>query len=744
MSTPPRSRPGTSLPSPFRQGGETVPLLSSRFPSNQLETDRQETSRRYRRERSQSEISLALIKETIVKFSKRRFWWFCGLGIIAIIIFQLSFLPRTSLSRDYRRWHNLHLTQNDVKRNYLVYSGNNGFQAGTNEQYIVWTINNITDINRHTKVNLLGDDNKPLVSFITGKFQELGLKTEVDTFASNLSAPLESKLQLLDKDGVVFEKDIAEDNTPGYYGYGKDVDIEAPFIFVHQGLDDDYKQLLDQGYTVEDKIVIMESFIGDDKNIIEKSLTAQEYKVKAILHYTNVTNTKAIIRDTLVYDFASPKVPQVPVIPIDMKTIRLILNTIEEYENPNFSIKVSAKFTKNQRQGTNIIGSIDGIIKDGDIIIGGSRDSFTSSNPLSNHVILLEILRHYSKLLKLGWKPLRNLKFISFDQSKNGFRGCDLFLKTYSRNVVAFINLDDDLITGGDFTVMSNPLLNHLLREVTRDIPMSKKYIPDNDDNNDGDGATLYKYWNVQDNNTIDNDLGKSISKQDSTIFQYHKNTPVVSIKFGTTKEYLYNSNYYTYKWIKSIDPDYEFHNTLIKYIGLFIISLSEHEVIDFKTSDYCDTVFNKFDEYLANHKRQLDKWSTNMVGGFDDFKQFLASFKSLNDDLRKLSSVFDIYTRQVQQDLIQDYPWFQAYKKFKIWAQFKVINYKLLNLDNYLKKDNAWNSHLIYNVVPFNRHGLSILYDVTHATENGDYHSVIEHLLLVYKVFDWINSKLS
>lgn len=53
----------------------------------------------------------------IIKLAKRpSFIWIFSLGILAIIIFQLTFLPRTSLSRDYRRWHGIHLTKSDVKR----------------------------------------------------------------------------------------------------------------------------------------------------------------------------------------------------------------------------------------------------------------------------------------------------------------------------------------------------------------------------------------------------------------------------------------------------------------------------------------------------------------------------------------------------------------------------------------------------------------------------------------------------
>ena len=76
----------------------------------------------------------------------------------------------------------------------------------------------------------------------------------------------------------------------------------------------------------------------------------------------------------------------------------------------------------------NIVGTIKGIINDADIVIGARRDSYTSSNPLSGHAVLLEIMRYYQKLVNVGWKPLRNIKFVSWDASYLNLLGVESFI----------------------------------------------------------------------------------------------------------------------------------------------------------------------------------------------------------------------------------------------------------------------------------------------------------------------------
>ncbi|CAH6723669.1 vacuolar protein sorting-associated protein 70 [[Candida] jaroonii] len=754
--------PGRSLgPS---NDNETQPLMNTQFAQSNDYTSTN-NSTLYRRARSASEISMQSIKDEIVKFSKRRFWWFCGFGVIAIIIFHLTFLPRTSLSRDYRRWHDIRLTKTDVKRNYLLYSGDNKFETFTNEQYIGWTLGNLSSINGEHSVNLNDETNDRLGTYIEAHFKKYGLTTEVDEYGSNLTLPIDTFIEVFDDNGVAYSQEIKEGEIPGYYGFGKNADVEGDFMLVQNGSEKDYERLIEDGFDVADKIVVINSTFPCERTIVEKALIGERFGVKGIVHYYDIPNKKAIIRDTLSYNYGNLSTVGIPVIPVDVKTVTPILNSIGvnkvSPDSATLKLRFKSRFTTKATTAKNIIGSLSGIIKDGDIIIGASRDSFTASNPSSNNVIMLEILRHYSKLIKLGWKPLRNLKFISFDQSKNGLVGSQEFLNNYSRNVVAFINLDDDIITGDILKVSSNPLLNHLIKRVTKLIPVPDSFFDENDhlvgndvdetgdDDDDGDegdneGKTLFKYWKIQDNHTFDNELGKSLANSDSLIFQYHRNTPVLNMKFTGSPDYFPNSAYHDRKWVGKIDPHFELHRTLTRFLGLFIISLSEHEVINFRTHQYCNVVNKKFEKYLLDNEDTLKSWESKKLEDFDDFGKFVNEFKKLSQTLLSQSITFDKYNKEVQEGLIQDYPWFQAFKKLKVWAQFKVTNYKLLNLDKYLKKE-GWFSHLLYNLPHINDEiDDSLLYDVIHSTKQGDFEKTVHHLVKIYHVYENLVKKMS
>ncbi|KAF6063283.1 hypothetical protein FOB64_006275 [Candida albicans] len=82
----------------------------------------------------------------VLRLARRpSFIWVCCLGIVALIIFQLTFLPRTSLARDYRNWHGIRLTKTDVKRHYLQMTGIGKSQNTlTTEEYIDSLLKNLS------------------------------------------------------------------------------------------------------------------------------------------------------------------------------------------------------------------------------------------------------------------------------------------------------------------------------------------------------------------------------------------------------------------------------------------------------------------------------------------------------------------------------------------------------------------------------------------------------------------------
>ena len=106
-------------------------------------------------------------------------------------------------------------------------------------------------------------------------------------------------------------------------------------------------------------------------------------------------------------------------------------------------------------------------------MIGARRDSYTSSNPLSGHAVLLEIMRYYQKLVNVGWKPLRNIKFVSWDASYLNLLGVESFINDTTvfnpkRTIVAYISIDGDAVTGSKFAVDANAVFNSVLRRTAK------------------------------------------------------------------------------------------------------------------------------------------------------------------------------------------------------------------------------------------------------------------------------------
>ncbi|KAI5953553.1 hypothetical protein KGF54_002925 [Candida jiufengensis] len=694
----------------------------------------------------------------IIKLARRpSFIWICCLGILGLIIFQLTFLPRTSLARDYRRWHGIHLTKSDVKRNWLQMTGiGKSHMDLTTEEYIDNWLLNFTTLNQKSKTNLISDNNPKLTHFVESNFKNFGFKTEKFNYEFEINEPDGAIIRLVDsKEAVVYEVDVLEPKfkTPAFYSFGSNSNVTGQYVYVNSGTKNDYNSLVKNNINLKDKIFILKNNNEENITIGEKISLAEHYGaigVLTIYEVNKIGNSDDSNIDRAISRGCNSLKSKIPVIPISKKLLTPILDTkvstTKKFENwdhspfinSKFKLQIYSKFnSKSTKQLTNIVGTIKGIMNDADIIIGARRDSFTSNNPLSGHAILLEIMRNYQRLVKQGWKPLRNMKFVSWDGSYLDLLGVKSFTNdTYvfnpKRSIVSYINIDGDAVTGSKFNVDSNPVFNHILRKTSRLIPIPKKStalktlsaeiseenfsdsdIMKNDEDNEEDEGkyytTLHKYWQKQDNTSINNNLGYSIINSESKIFQQHLSTPVINLKFindekKDSAKYIPNSNYYSREWLvkQEIDDDLLLHGSLIRFIGLLGISLSEHEVVDYKTHTYFEEIEEFYHTLLHLEKSKLNQWNNSLVSNyliykysiFQDldtndpvhFHQIVNQFTSFLNETVYQSKIFDEWNEVVEDGLIQDYPWYRYYKKLQHFAQFKVSNYKLSHLEKDLK----------------------------------------------------------
>ncbi|CUM46929.1 uncharacterized protein AC631_01973 [Debaryomyces fabryi] len=817
---------------------ETVPLLLSQL-LGQIQQQQQPQTNNSLMDNEDAQSKYEEIRRELIEFSKKRFWWFCSLGVVAIIAMHLSFLPRTSLSRDFRRWHGQHLTKSDVKRNYLLFSSiGNTYNEVANEDYISWWLGNFTTINRKKDATLIGADNNELLSYVKKNFRDLGFETETYSYdVPNLQQPISLSIELIDsKTGSsVYNASLFESSfkTPAYNGFGFSGNATAEYVYVNEGANEDFQLLLKNKIDPKNKIVIVGSNMKSNLSTAEKLQIAQSYGAIGFIVYNDIdeindTNNYlklAILRDTVGIDFfdisKAMVCPTIPSVPISFNSVRPILETLNSNiinrdfvhwhfhplnSNP-FKLKITTKFASDKnRKLTNVLGSVKGIIRDSEIIIGASRDSFTSSNPLSSHAVLFEIMRNFQRLRKLGWKPLRTIKFVSWDGTHNGLLGSRFFTndtKAFNSKqpVLCYINIDGDAVAGSHFEVDSNPLFNHVLRKISKFIPIPKnstilKAQPNKahhgHEHEDDEFTTLHNYWARQNNISINNLLGELIKRSDALVFQNFLGVPLINIKFENDPLrdpaiHVPNSNYYSYDWlIKSkIDNELLLHGLLIRYIGLLAVSLGEREVIDMKTVLYFQKIGTYLDQFLAENKFKLSEWSSKKVplylleksSLYSDlkdnansnkikFSMLLKGLHSLLEDLVEQSLALDIYNDDIAQKLIEDFAWYNLLKKLKIFAQYKLANYRLLHFENaltlnnkdyqyiYETKQEGFFNHVLYGVPEFLTRENSTYYSsrVDHSIfpylysslKDDDFELTIKWIITLYEKLRTVRNKIT
>lgn len=695
------------------------------------------------------------LREKQRQFLRKRFWWFCIFGLLALIVLQLSFLPRTSLNRDFRRWHDLHLNKTDLKRIFLAQLkiGRPDDTGVTNEEHIGEWLRNFTNINSQGVI--VADKNYPeLASFVEKRFADFGLSTLSYEYELPrlLRLPGSSRVELFDSEShrVLYSADLEEVTsswrfkdikTPAFFPFGSVGSVSGDFVYVHGGTPTDYDLLELNGISVVAKTALI------------ASLESKDYSVTDRVNYAIFRGAQAVVvigsddlKLTVLRNYKPAEVPKPEMLlPASHDSMKPILEALGPGRG-NFShwkfapyskllrLRVSAQDNGRAGSAKVVFGSIKGVINDGEIVIGAARDSLTSLNPSSGHAIMLEVMRAFKRLRKLGWKPLRTIKFVSWDASRSsqlGAKAALLDTNIFPDNMplIAYINLDEDVVTGSHFSVDLSPMLNHIINQVADIVPFSKnstaykrvmklsgEEFPEDDDD---DETSLYRYWRKESGAKINNILGDTFTAKDAGVFQFRGDTPVVNFKFSESSQhnestYVPELDQYSYSWLKDIDPDFDLHGLLVRFLGLLVLSLEEREVIDYRLEPYFDLAQQRFSLFREVMGKQLDEWRSEKVDSFilekstilkdilehrkstayfapgfwsleneevtvDDV---LEQFDKLLKDASAQSLIFDAYNHDVENLLTEDYPWYKLLKKVHIYAKFKVTNYKLLRVE--------------------------------------------------------------
>lgn len=708
---------------------------------------------------------------TISQLKRRRFFVVCMFSLVCMVIFNLIFMPRTTLNRDLRRLYGGFKTLDDISRIYL----NQLYYNPTTSTYLRFYEEN----------NHFPGENSRAWRKIMDDFSEL--ETYTEDFDVFFGTPQNINIELLGDDWRV---DL-QSKKVSYVPYSANGQVTSKYVFVNYGLDDDYESLKD--ISLDNKIFIIRLKDIHPSLIVEN---AQKNGASGIIFYNDPSDDgkfreadgytpypkgkarslEAINTWTSNFIYYQPgdpttpgwssslfdgrrrlkfpsTIPKIPVIAMNHVHIHPILKKLNgigpnlgwkgdlDYDytpGPSQSqLKLTNEIEYSVKPIYNIVTEVPGMLGDEEIIIGASRDDLSGTGGLSSsQPALLEIARGFNELAKLGWKPMRTIKLISWDGSSLGMLGSSEHGEFHAQNIInnciMYINLDN--IHGTKLNIESNPLFEKAIKKLL-DIVM--------------DGSMTLK--------DVYGDDIKMISDKvtDYSIFENHLGIPSINVGFqrNPNKDPVsyQNSEFDDLDVLAMFDPSLKLHNVLAQLVGMFAIHISEHEIIDVTISPYLDLFNNKLDNALQ--RTPTDWLNRNMTFPFQylTLGERVAELQTTMKKVVSLGKGFDNEIKLIRREIRQDLPWFKLYKKIRTAVKIKIINSKIKAFNRIFltvnKNDNRishrpWFRHLFFAPSMTNQ-GVQYLPGIHDALENSDFNYFEQTLIALQTSLDWLQRVL-
>lgn len=662
----------------------------------------------FQRERS---LTMSTIKDSYYKIVRyKHFKNFVSVGVVSFFIwlfFTLAFLPRTSLARDFRRYHHsTEFTKQEVYRSFLE-----TFNSRNDEQFLKL-------VDQYSQSNhLIGDEILTQATFDYLR-QDLGLNLKTEVF----------KLEHRIYDFAINLKFISEDNKnsetlpliePCYqnclknslesYILGdnnfKDYNIEGEYINVGIASRSDFNDLDSKKLKGKIHLIKRDDNMGLDSQIsnsisygaigcIVYNQNGSPYEEDTPFYHPNET----ITRDYLINDL---KV-DIPVIPVSFNVAHDLLAkkgklqmAREKKSNKSFKRKNNNGDNGDDGDGdsgslTNFYTTIPGVWNDHEIIIGVQRDTFSYNGFNSGHLIFLQLCKGFSELMARGWKPIRTIRLISFDGNNlNNFGVRNQYLKNSKNfdNSMVYIDIDKESITGDK---QFNCETTYMFKDIIED---TLKMVSVSDDDNENEDYDLTDFFDT-DFTFVDMNT-KSLAYE---LF-YKKNIPTLSCKFADdNKTFPHNSNFLTREFIEAqVDTeDYKLHKLLAKFYGLLALALDESEVIPYSTGKFIENIALKFQEISKENYKDILEW------------------EYISDCLKDLTIIFnsfDLYNKRLLKLAYLDYPWYKGLRKLKLLFKIKNSNKKLFAIKN-LFISSIRKQLDYYNVLKFDNKKIDEIYN--------------------------------
>lgn len=361
----------------------------------------------------------------------------------------------------------------------------------------------------------------------------------------------------------------------------------------------------------------------------------------------------------------------------------------------------------------NVIGVINGTLKDEVIVLGNHRDAWIAGgagDPNSGSAALNEVIRSFGIALSRGWKPLRTIVFASWDGEEYGLVGSTEWVEEYigwlGASTVAYLNVDVGA-RGSQFTAAASPLLNDLLYNVTATVPSPA-----------GNGTSVFDKWSGHQIRTMG-------SGSDFTAFQDFAGIASLDIGFSNGPKdpvYHYHSNYDSFHFMdKYGDPKWGYHTTITKVWALLAAKLADSPVLPLSAGTYAKGL----QHYITTVKEGAKTSNISKA----DFS--FSALESAVDNLHITARQFDVHSASLTAELGVGVPWWKFWQRVQLWYKIKKVNslYKLLERQFLYAKgldgDRSWFKHVVFAPGRWTGYAGATFPGLVESFEDGDLNNV-------------------
>ncbi|KAH0274027.1 N-acetylated-alpha-linked acidic dipeptidase 2, partial [Aureobasidium melanogenum] len=465
---------------------------------------------------------------------------------------------------------------------------------------------------------------------------------------------------LLEEESVFKDSGREKQQTFNWHGYSKNGNVTGHLVYANGGSREDFQRLKDMGVDLKGAIVLVRYYHTEaDRGMKVKAaemagaagcliysdpkedgflkgpvIPDGPWRPRDSVQRGSVALSSLVVGDPLTPGQPSHEntkhqdineniygLPQIPSLPLAWRDAQHLLQALRGHgqkvpssdweggvpdvewwtgdkNSPEVRL-VNNNFHTAKQRIWNVHGLVQGMETPGKkLVVGSHRDAwcFGSVDSGSSQAVLMEVVTIFGDLIKLGWRPLRSIEFVSWDAEEYNFVGSTEFVEDnmdyLRKHGVGYLNVDVG-VSGPNFRVAGSPLYKKALMHVLDRVADPYKNV------------TLRQLYDEQ-NQEIEG-LGAG---SDYVPFQYMSGTSSLDFGFeGEENGYPYHSCYETFEWMtKYGDPEFQYHKTLATVWALLILEIADRPIIPFDLNDYAAAMTPIIDGLEADAKKMASK----------------------------------------------------------------------------------------------------------------------------------------